>query len=249
MRFRSPFHLPGSTQTAQQSPASIHRTVDLKLFEHPEIQIRVSDRAVPAQDIRWLLRFFERRVAEGERFHAGETVQVGWMLTKLEAAPDDGFLCLTEPDMKVIPIRFIDSVDNTLKQLRNQKDVVESIAPARQPDFPSLRQSAVVCVEYKSAKHLRLRRNPAHEADSGWSLSDPGDELDSQNPSHNVRISLYQLAIDRPELIKFFALPPGLQVFLDNQQIRIVGPEGEIQPVPGSYLEALRQRRIQALGE
>lgn len=242
MAFRSLFRSPKSTQTAQRPTTSIHRTVDCKLFEHPEFQIQVSDRAVPAQDISWLLRFFERRVADGERFHAGETVQLGWMLTKLEAAVD-GLLCVTEPDMKAIPISFVDSVDNTLKHLRNQKDVVESIAPTRQPDFPSLRQSAVLHVEYKRANRLLLRRTPAHEAYSGWSLSDPRVELDSQNLSQSLRISLYQLAVDRPDLVKFLALPPGLHVLLDNLRIHVIGPEGELQPVPGSYLEALKHRR------
>ncbi|WP_296650132.1 hypothetical protein [Paraburkholderia sp.] len=228
------------TQPAQQSTGSIHRTVDCKRFDHPEFQIRVSDPAIPAEDISWLLRFFERTVADGERFHVGETVQIGWMLTKLEAGAEN-FLCVAEPDMKAIPIKFVDSVDNTLKHLRNQKDVVESIAPILSPDFPSLQQSVVVHSDYKSASRLLLTRNPAHKMDSGWSLTDPGDEFGSQNPSRNHRISLYQLGVDRPDLIKFFALPPGLHVRLDDLQIHIAGPGGEIQPVAGSYLEALKK--------
>ncbi|MEM5317592.1 hypothetical protein [Paraburkholderia sp. JHI869] len=246
MNFRSLFRSASPTQTTQQPTGSIHRTVDCKRHDHPEIQIRVSDPAVPIQDISWLLRFFERRVADGERFHAGETVQIGWMLTKLEAGADD-LLCVAEPDMKAIPIRFVDSVDCTLKHLRNQKDVVESIAHIRNPDFPSLQQSAVVHSDYKSAGRLLLTRHPPHEADSGWSLTDPCDEAHAQYPSRHLRISLYQLGVDRPDLIKFLALPPGLHVRLDDRQIQVTGPEGEIQPVPGSYLEALEMRRTQPL--
>lgn len=166
------------------------------------------------------------------------------MLTKLEATAD-GFLRITEPDMEAIPIKFIDSVDNTLKHLRNQKDVVESIVPTLGSDFPSLQQSAVVHAEYKSASHLLLTRNPAHGADSGWSLTDPRDEVGSPI----LRISLYQLGVDRPDLIKFLALPPGLQVLLDGLQIHVTGPDGEIQPVPGSYLEALKKCRTQSFPE
>lgn len=244
MRFRSLFHSLNSTRGARQPTGSIQRTIDCQLVGHPEFQIRVSDRAIPAQDISWLLRYFERQVADGERFQAGETIQIGWMLTRLEATAD-GFLRLTEPDMKAVPIKFIDSVDNTLKHLRNQKDVVESIGATLEPDFPSLQQSAVVDVEYKSASRLLLTRDLAHGADSGWSLTVPREEVGSQF----LRISLYQLGVDRPDLIKFFALSPGLQVHLDNLQICVTGPDGEIQPAPGSYLERLKKHRIQRFAE
>jgi hypothetical protein len=221
----------------------IHRTIYCGRFDHPEFQLQVSDRTIPAQDIDWLLRFFEQRVADGERFHAGETLQVGWMLTKLEVGEAD-CLRVAEPDMKAIPIHFIDSVDSTLKHLRNQKDIVESAVPERQPDFPSLWQSAVVHVDYKTSSHVLLTRANAIGMDSGWLLTDLDDEVSSQDPSRFVRISLYQLGVDRPDLIKFFALPPDSQVAVNGSRIRILGPEGEIQVVPGSYLEALNKHLL-----
>ncbi|WP_322053152.1 immunity protein Imm33 domain-containing protein [Paraburkholderia bannensis] len=248
MNLRSLFRSVGSTQTTQQPSGSTHRTANCKRHDHPEIQCRLSDPAIPAEDISWLLRFFERRVADGERFQAGETVQIGWMLTKLEAVTDD-LLCITEPDMQAIPIKFVDSVDSTLKHLRNQKDVVASIAPTPGPDFPSLQQSAVVHPDYKSIGGLLLTRNPSHQADSGWSLTDPDDEAHAQAPSRHLRISLYQLGVDRPDLIKFLALPPDLRVRLDNGQIRVTGSDGEIQPLPGSYLDALNKRRKRPFSE
>ncbi|MEM5426504.1 immunity protein Imm33 domain-containing protein [Paraburkholderia ferrariae] len=244
MLFRSLFQSTGSKQAAQQQTCSIHRTVDCKRFAHPEFQIQVANDAIPAQDISWLLRFLEQRVADGERFRVGETLQIGWMLTMLDAGAADT-LRITEPDMKEIPIKFIDSVNNTLMHLRNQKDVVESVAMDLQPDFPLLRQSAVVHAGYKSACRVLLTRDPAHETDSGWSLTDLNDEDGSQNPAQFIRISLYQLGVDRPDLIKFFALPPGLQVAVNDPQIHVIGPEGEMQPIPGSYLEALNNRRLQ----
>jgi hypothetical protein len=244
MIFRSLFGSPSSKQAAPQPDGSIHRTVNCKRFDHPEFQIQVSDRAIPASDVGWLLEYLEQRVADGESFRAGETLQIGWMLTMLESGPDN-FLRVMEPDMRAIPIKFVDSVDSTLKHLRNQKDMVESIGAARQPDFPSLQQSAVVHVEYKSASSVLLSRGPAHETDSGWSLTDLNDEAGSKNPSRFVKVSLYQLSVDRPDLVKFFALPPSLQVVLAHPQIRVLGPGGDIQPVPGSYLEALNELRLQ----
>jgi hypothetical protein len=221
----------------------IHRTVNCGRFDHPEFQLQVSDRAIPAQDIDWLLRFFEQRVADGERFRASETLQIGWMLTKLEDG-EAGCLRVVEPDMKAIPINFIDSVDSTLKHLRNQKDIVESVVPQRQPDFPSLRQSVVVHGDYKNSSHVLLTRGNAIGTDSGWLLTDLNDEASSQDSSRFARISLYQLGVDRPELIKFFALPPGLQVDVNGSRIRVLGPDGEIRPVASSYLEALNEHRL-----
>jgi len=244
MLFRSPLRSPSSNQAAQQRSGSVHRTANCTRFSHPEFQLQVANSAIPAQDISWLLRFLEQRVADGERFRAGETLQIGWMLTMLDGRAADT-LHITEPDMKEIPIKFIDSVNNTLMHLRNQKDVVESFTPSLQTDFPSLLQSAVVHVEYKSASHVLLSRDPTYESDSGWSLTDLDDEVGSQNPSQFVKISLYQLGIDRPDLVKFFALPAGLQVVVSDPQIRVIGPEGEMQPLPGSYLEALNNRPVQ----
>lgn len=244
MRFRSLFQSPSSKYAAPQSNGSLHRTVDCKRFDHPEFQIQVSDNAIPVQDINWLLRFFEQRVADGERFRDGETLQIGWMLTMLQRGAAD-FLRIMEPDMKAVPIKFIDSVDCTLRHLRNQKDIVGSVTPTRQPDFPSLRQRAVVHVEYKNASRLLLTRDPAHDTDSGWSLTDLDDKNGSQDPSRFLKISLYQLGVDRPDLVKFFALSPRLQVVLDDSLIRVMGPEGEIQPVSGSYLERLNKHRVQ----
>ncbi|KVF23193.1 hypothetical protein WJ07_16935 [Burkholderia vietnamiensis] len=248
MHFRSLFRSTDSKQAAQQRIDSIHRTVDCKRSAHPEFEIRVTNGAIPDQDISRLLRFLEQRVADGERFRAGETLQIGWMLTMLDGGATDT-LRITEPDMKEIPIRFIDSVNSTLMHLRNQKDVVGSVAMDLQPDFPSLRQSAVVHAEYKSAYRVLLTRDFAHETDSGWSLTDLNDEFGLQNPGQFIRISLYQLGVDRPDLIKFFALPPGLQVAVNDPQIRVIGPEGEMQPIPGSFLEALNSRRLQRHSE
>jgi len=98
---------------------------------------------------------------------------------------------------------------------------------------------------YKSACRVRLTRDPAHETDSGWSLTDLNEEVGPQNSAQFIRISLYQLGVDRPDLIKFFALPPRLQVAVNDTQIRVIGPEGEMPPIHGSYLEALNNRLLQ----
>ena len=86
--------------SAPSTTSTVHTTSGCKRYNHPEFQIRVSNNsAVPAEDISLLLRFFEQRVAQGEKFQSGESLQVGWMFTMLEDAPG-GFLRVLEPDMK-----------------------------------------------------------------------------------------------------------------------------------------------------
>lgn len=229
----------------QLRDSSVHATSNCKRYDHPEFQVRVSNSAVPAEDVSWLLQFFEQRVAQGEKFRSGESVQVGWMLTMLEDGPA-GFLRVLEPDMKVVPLKFVDSVDRTLMHLRNQKDVVQSLSPSTEPDFPSLRQSVVVHVNHKTASRILLTRNgAADEADAGWWLSDLDDQAGLQDPTRFLKTSLYQLGVDRPDLVKFFALPAGLQVVVDGVRIGVLGADGEVQQIPGSYLSELNKLRQQ----
>lgn len=217
----------------------IHSTSGCAQFNHPEIQVCVSNRAVPAADIAWFLQFLEQSVAAGEQFRAGETLQVGWMLTRIEETPD-GRLRITEPDMRAVPILFVDSIDSTLTHLRNQKDVVESLLPAVDTDFPSLRQSAVVHLNYKTAHRLLLTRYPANGMESGWLLSDLDDREAQSDPTKFLRVSLYQFGVDRPDLIRFFAIPSGLQVAIDGF-VGVLGADGELAQAPGSYLAELNR--------
>lgn len=226
----------GASQTAL---AATHTTTKCKQFGHPEFQISVSSKAIPEVDIVWLLSWLEKRVAAQERFKAGETIQIGWMITKLQAAPG-GTLIVTEPDMKSVPIKFIDSLDNTLKQLRSQKDSLESLGKSFELAFPSLQQSVVVHKNYKTTNRVLLDRASPVGDDSGWWVSDLNDKGGNQTPKNFVKISLFQLALDRPDLVKFFAFPPGLQVVVDSR-IGVLKDGKEIPLVEGSFLSQLNK--------
>lgn len=245
MRLRLPFSSFGS-KVPQEQPngAAVYATTACKRFNHPEFQVRVSNSVVPTEDLNWFLRFLEQRVADGERFRGGESLQVGWMLTMLEEGPA-GYLRVMEPDMKVVPVKFTDAIDSTLMHLRHQKDMVQSFSPQVDPDFPSLRQSAVVHVNYKTASRILLTRGPVQDTDSGWWLTDLDDNAGSQDPTRLFKTSLYQLGVDRPDLVKFFAVPSGLQVAVDNTFIGVLGPDGELKQIPGSYLSELNRHRQQ----
>lgn len=204
----------------------------------------MSSPAIPEVDIAWLLGFIESYIASGARLNIGETMQIGWMLVRIEEGRA-GALRLTEPDMRSFPVHFIDSVDHTLLHLRNQNDVVRSLSLATDPLFPSLRQSAVVHVNYKHANSVSMKREVADGLSSGWVITDTQDLAGLRDPARFLTTSLYQLGLDRPELIKFFALPPMLEVSVDNGRTRVCGPNGALSLVPGSYLSELSRRMIQ----
>ncbi|MEG0921230.1 MAG: hypothetical protein RSD57_09665 [Comamonas sp.] len=219
---------------------SVHDTSGCRHYNHPEFRLRVSNNAIPLADVSFLLDYLEKSVERGQRFHSGESLQIGWMYTTLKVGPE-GCLHVLEPDMKAIPVEFIDSVDSTLTHLRNQKDVVESLTPAVLPAFPSLRSSVVVHVNYKSATRILLTRfEAADAADSGWWLTDLDDPA-HQDPQRFLKTSLYQLGVNRPDLVKFFAIPFGLQVAIDDTYIGVLDSKGELQQRPNSFLSELNK--------
>jgi hypothetical protein len=231
--------LLGSSQVVS---GKVYETSRCSEYGHPEFQFRVTNKAVPAEDIRWFQSWLEQSVANGERFKAGETLQIGWMVTKLASGPN-GRLVITEPDMKAVPIEFVDSLDNTLLHLRAQKDSVESLGKDVELAFPSLRQSAVVHKNYKAANQIVLERLKGDGADSGWWLLDPTDRVGGQNAANFMKISLYQLAIERPDLVKFLAIPPGYRIAVIPEGIIAFKGSSEIQFLEGSFLSELNKRR------
>lgn len=211
-------------------------------FGHPEFEFRVTNEAIPPQDVQWLRSYLEEAVASGERFKPEENLQIGWMVTKLAPGPS-GHLVITEPDMKTIPIEFVDSVDNTLRHLRSQKDSVESAGPDVALAFPSLiGQSAVVHKNYQSAREVLLDRAESDGADSGWWLSDLADRAGNQDAANFTRVSLYQLAIDRPDLVKFLAFPSGYKIALTLDGIIVFAGDDEAPLREGSFLSELNRR-------
>jgi hypothetical protein len=223
---------------SQAAVGATYFTTKCSQFGQPEFQFSASNSVVPQVDVDWLIRTLEGMVASGEKFKIGETIQLGWMITKLESG-DKGSLKITEPDMKSFPIKFVDSVDSTLRVTRSQKDVVESVLSANDIAFPNLVQSVVVHKNYKQARQIVLQRLPSSGSDSGWRLLDQKDS--SQDPKQFIKISLYQLALDRPNLVMFLALPTGVQVAIDGRVV-ILRDGAELRVKPDSFLNGLNKK-------
>jgi len=119
---------------------------------------------------------------------------------------DDGRLILAEPDMTSFPINFIPTMNATFKYLRQHKDVVESVNTEMM--FPGITEALSVHKDYINSDALTLERHEPEGSLSGWKVS---VEDDFDESKHSL-VSLYQMALDRPDLIKYLALPNGVKV-------------------------------------
>jgi len=229
-----------SATAAVSADAAVYTTTKCKQFGQPEFQINVSDKTIPAEDIALMLSNLEELVANGERFKANQTMQFGWMITKFSEAPDKT-LKILEPDFKAIPIEFVDSFNNTLKHLRSQKDALESVSKQLPLTFPSLAQGLVVHKNYKRSNQVLLERANPEQNDLAWWLSDLNDGEGNKDKNNFIKISLYQLALDRPDLVKFFAFPSELQVLVSKNKISVLKNGHELPLIKGSFLSELNK--------
>src|SRR5690349_16550004 len=97
-------------------------TINCSKYGQPEISVTFEQKQVLEDDVKWLLEWLESEVANGRRFLPSQTIQIGWMITRVEPL-EDGVLKICEPDMEAFPVNFVDSVTNTLTHLRLQKMV------------------------------------------------------------------------------------------------------------------------------
>jgi len=188
--------------------AAEFRTTQCSKHGHPEISFQVSSAAVADVDPQWLIKGLENMVANGSRFKAGETLQMGWMINRFEKGPG-GTLRLQEPDMRSMPIAFVDSADATLRTARSQKDIVASFDEPVELTFPTLVQSIIVPPDFATVAAFQLERHDPEDRDSGWVMVGGEEEPTKQQLANYRPMSMYEFALQRRELVQLMAMPPG----------------------------------------
>ena len=216
------------------------KTTGCARHDHPEFTLDIGDAL--ETDGKWLVKFLEQAVASGERFAPGETVAIGWMLTRVVEVDDDT-LTLHEPDMKSMPIQWVPTVRSTLAHLRIQKAIAESVGLEDELELPSIRHTAIVCTELGEEPGMILARAEPKAGDSGWfaGCADPDHD---HNVAENLDVtSLYQLAIAVPGAIGFLGLPAGVQVLIEAGAAPHIAMNGKRLPIKArSYLAQLITR-------
>jgi hypothetical protein len=232
----------GLVLASAQVRATEFRTTQCSKYGQPEIVFEVQTASIPEVDRQWLIRTLEEQVAGGSRFKAGETLQLGWMMNRFDKG-EGGTLRLQEPDMKSMPIAFVDRMDNTLVTLRLQKDVAESFTEPVALQFPSLTDSMLVHRNYKWTNHLTLERHAPADADSGWVIiygthAPTAEEL----AADYERVSVYEFAVARRQFIHLLAMPAGTVIEINDGQRDYFLNERPLTPRTGSYLQQLDAR-------
>lgn len=186
------------------------RTTSCGRYKHPEFRITYDPAVVCVEgDVHWLVNWLEEAVAAGERFVDGQTCQVGWAVTSVRAS-EERTLALWEPDMRQMPIAWVESVSQTLLHLRLQKDVCESVLDG-DLSFPSMLQSAIICTELGRTADVVMERSTPSASDSGWFCG-----CARKDHEHNVvgelrKVSLYEAAVRyAPQIVPYLSLPEGI---------------------------------------
>jgi len=181
-------------------------------------------------------------VADGSRYVPGQTLQVGWIINRIQET-QDGLLTPCEPDFSSLPIAWDESVTTTLSHLRLQKDTCSSFG-IEVLHFPSMLQSGLVGVDVISGLDgiVMERLDATDDTDSGWFLGSLQSQCDYADPAMLRRCSLYELAIQIPHCIQFLALPIGSRVECCESMIQFELQGAPIAALPESLVARLIQK-------
>jgi hypothetical protein len=185
-------------------------TTNCSNYQHPEFLL-VFDSLVPQCDIDVLASFLEKSVEQGTQYDDGDTIAFGSMLFLVASV--DNLLILHEPDLQSLPIAWKLGITQSMKLLRLQKDVVESVGLEDEIDSPSIRSSLLIGTDLTDeGKKFILERITPVDSDSGWFIGRPDSMLDYNNEVNLNRISIYQAIMNWPQIAPFLALPAGCRI-------------------------------------
>jgi len=187
-----------------------YRTNLRQRYNHPNIVVAVASDLGTGFD--WVLSYFEEQVAAGVVFSDNQLVQMGWMLVKL-CQDSSGDLEVWEPIFDAVPINWTRGASTTIRHLMVQREACAQLGV--EPSFPVLNQSGVVSAEFFASGKFDMERELCEVAtDSGWIFKDP-------QPAGGKHCSLFEIAVARPEVVPFLALPVGTTVSYDKSGIDI----------------------------
>jgi hypothetical protein len=173
------------------------RSSDFSVAGQPGFLIGWNHPSVPREDADHLLRQLERSAESGEQYKDGDTIQIGWIKARFRIN-SEGLLALEEPDFKNMPIRWVAGADRCLRDLRRQRDLVDSFDPPLQSSFPSAAQAARVCARYASGGAVMIERGQPDKNFSGWYFT-CDDETDPHDVEDLRLVSLYEVGLRCPD--------------------------------------------------
>lgn len=160
----------------------------------------------------WIVDYFESQAAIGTRFRDGQTVELGWSLLLLREVGN--LLEVHEPDFDSMPIRWCRGVNNTVRHAQLQKAVCDLLGC--DPQFPSIRHAGITSPGFAESRNFMMSRDASSASDSGWVFA----ESDYREAAGDY-YSLYQIALQKIEIVPFLALPVSSRVEIRSGSIEI----------------------------
>lgn len=207
-------------------------------FGHSEFLLRYDAAAVLEADVEWLAMYLEQSVARGGRYDEGTVVPLGCASCRV-VRREDGDLGLLEPDFASVPARMVESVHATLRHLRVQREVLDSVGLVERGAWPSHDETVRLCSSLEATSDCLMTRGPG---ESGWIVRCARGH-DCGTTEALSTASVYEAQVRFPRWMPFLALPPEASVRLrtgGGLELRLGGET--LLPRSGSYLD-LRLRR------
>jgi hypothetical protein len=198
------------------------------------IQLDYDDTVALKADAQALLAQLQNR-ARRDTHQVGQTVQIGWMVTRIGQGPNSSTLVLQEPTWGTFPIEFSNGVTRTLRDLRLQKSIVESFPKVGDPVFPSLAESVIVCTELERSGVGIMERVAPVAPDSGWFIGCQDPRHEHSNPKCLRRESLYSAICACEAALPFLALPEGWSIVWKHGKALYRCRGVALEPLRGSF--------------
>ncbi len=194
------------------SDSEYHYSKGLKPYLHKEIKIVKQDLSLEnlGHILQYLVEFIQD---EKPDIKAGNKVTCfTWLILFHEVSPD--FFEILE----IIPEQqgFAEGLTRTLHVLHQQLFVCDQLKI--EPDFPHGDQMVAVDPLTKTGSPVNLFRWKSEFPDSGWVVMT--NEFDEEKMPFE-EMTLIELMILRPEIVKFMALPMGYKVIWDGNDAKI----------------------------
>ena len=196
------------------------------------------DSAIPHVDINALVSFLEDSVAEGTRYEDGEIIKFGSMLFRVAYLDDS--LTLQEPDLQSFPIAWKLGITQSMKLMRLQKDITESVGLVDEIDPPSICGSLIVGIDLiQEGETFILERVEPVDSDSGWFVGRNDTVLDYNDEANLNCMSVYQAILNWPQIAGFLALPAGCRIDLLGP-ITVFSRNGQpLEVKKGSFIDII----------
>jgi len=207
-----------------------YRTTTLGQFGHPEMVANVSQEYYGS--LKGFFSILENCVKNGDVYKPGQTVQLGWMVTKLFAR-HDGAIEFCEPNLEEMPIKWCLGLNRTLRDLMIQHEVCSVLD--LEPVFPTILDVGLLSAALIDGRdEFLMSREVTSEKDCGWAFL----ELDYTELSVSY-CSLFEIALARPMIIPFLAIPPNCRVDFGKEGFVISLDSRRISKYTDKFLQEL----------